>query len=79
MNDSTHYKIIQSRYTTQNVRILKKKERRKKKKKQSNGTSYSTRNNIMKQIPLIIFTRSKNKGTTRIFSKHTVNTRFYSP
>lgn len=32
MNDSTHYKIIQSRYTTQNVRILKKKERRKKKK-----------------------------------------------
>lgn len=32
MNDSTHYKIIQSRYTTQNVRILKKKERRKKKR-----------------------------------------------
>lgn len=32
MNDSTHYKIIQSRYTTQNVRILKKEKERRKKK-----------------------------------------------
>lgn len=48
------------------------------KKIQSNGTSCSTRNGNTRKIPLIIFTRSKDKGTMRIFSEHTVNTRLYS-